>query len=72
MVNTLVLAGIFDGQHIADIFNNTQGGVVALGIGADIANLLVGNIVAHAAVPDLAPQFKNGFAQRSRNFGLLL
>ena len=62
MINAFKLAGILNGKHIADIFDNAKGCMVAFRIGANATGFTVRNIIANLAVFYLTPEFQNGFA----------
>ena len=70
MVQTFVLVGVLDGEHVGDLLHNADRRTVALAVGADGAHLLVGEIVATAAIPDLAPETVDAAGHVAHRFGL--
>lgn len=56
VVEPVVLGGGFDGEDVLDVFDHADGGGVAFGVGAYLAEVAVGDVVAGAAFPDVAFQ----------------
>lgn len=49
MVKSVVLACVFDGHYIPDILDNADNRLVALRVRANIAEIVIGNIMAGCA-----------------------
>ena len=60
MIEPTVLAGALDGSNIAGIGNNTDGGGIAQGIGADGAAITIGQILTDGTVMNGLAGIKNG------------
>lgn len=67
----MVLAGIFDGNHIAKIFYNTYQGFVAPRRVAYLTNRMIADVVADAAVNNILTELINGLGKMTYLIGLL-
>lgn len=56
MVQSLVLPRILDRQHVGHLFDDADRRMVALVVGADRADFLVGEVVALRAIFDLVAE----------------
>jgi len=61
------LPGVFDGHDFLHVLDDAHYRMVARGIGADGTEFVVGDIVAEAAITDVATQRKEG---RGEAFGV--
>ena len=70
MVQSLVLPRILDRQHVGHLFDDADRRMVALVVGADRADILVGEVVALRAIFDLVAETVNAFRHFSDRFAL--
>lgn len=55
-----------------DVFNHADDGFVAMGIGADVASLCVGNVVTNAAMLHVIAQTDEALAESVDGFAFLV
>jgi hypothetical protein len=63
MVQTTILIGGFYGHNVLYILYHTKYGGITLGIGTYLANICIGDIMAHSAILHLVAQERKRFAQ---------
>ena len=56
VIESTVLAGIFDREYVGDLFYDTDGRMVALPVGADRTDFFIREVVAQFAVFDVAAE----------------
>ena len=71
MVQPPELGRVLDGHHVADAFDHANEGAVAPFIGANLADWLVGEIVANGTMPDVSPHVLDCFGEFFSGIGFL-
>ena len=70
MVQPLVLPRVLDRQHVGHLFDDADRRMVALVVGTDRADFLVGEVVALRAIFDLVAETVDAFRHFGDRFAL--